>query len=430
LALVAFLAIGVAQDTKPAEKKPKDQAEYDLITSITKDPDAANRLKTLEKWSKDYPQTDYASERQKFFLVTYQQLNKTKEAFNVSVEMLKTDPNDVLALTTIVSYIYAFNPPSAADLDTAEKTSNYILTNLDAIYAPDKKPADKTPEAWAQLKPQMKVYAQRTIAWIYLTRKDNERAETELLKTLEMDPNQGQVSQWLGGAILAQNKTKPEKQPLALYHYARAAAYDGPGSLPAAGRAQIQTFLTRAYKSYHGSEEGLDQLLATAKTNALPPADFKIPSTAEIADAKLKAQQAIDAADPMMALWRTIRTELTGDNGPAYFESSVKDAGLPGGVNGVTKFKGKLVSMTPALRPKELVLAVEKPGVPDVTLKFEAPLAGKMEPGGEIEFEGTAKEFKKDPYMLVFEVEKAKVAGWTGKNTPAPAKPVSKKKAQ
>jgi hypothetical protein len=86
----------------------------------------------------------------------------------------------------------------------------------------------------------------------------------------------------------------------------------------------------------------------------------------------------------------------------------------------VAKFKGKLISMTPATRPKELVLAVEKSETPDVTLKLDGPLAGKMESGAEIEFEGVAAAFTKEPFMVTFDVEKSKIVGWTGKNTPAP----------
>ena len=42
-----------------------------------------------------------------------------------------------------------------------------------------------------------------------------------------------------------------------------------------------------------------------------------------------------------------------------------------------------------------------------------------MEPGSELEFEGVAKSFIKDPYMLTMSVEKDKLTGWTGKNAPA-----------
>ena len=38
-----------------------------------------------------------------------------------------------------------------------------------------------------------------------------------------------------------------------------------------------------------------------------------------------------------------------------------------------------------------------------------------MEPGGEIEFEGIARSFTKDPFMVTFETDKAKLNGWTGK---------------
>lgn len=426
LALVAFLSYAVAQDNPPA-KKPPSQAEYALITKVGTEQDAAARLTLLDQWAKDFPDSDYADVRRNAYLITYQQLKRTREAFNMAAEMIKTDPNNVLALTTIVSYIYALTPPAPADLDTAEKACNYILANLDTIYAPDKKPANQTAAQWDQTKTAMKPYSQRTIGWIYLTRKDYPRAETELIKALQMDPTQAPASQMLATAVLAQNKTHPEKQPLALFEYARAAAYDGPGSLEAATRNQIKAFLTKAYTQYHGSNAGLDQLLTDAKTNALPPGDFKVTSTADIAAAKIKADEAAALANPALALWQTIKTGLTGDGADAFW-ANLKDAAVPGDVPNVTKFTGKLISMTPAIRPKELVLAVEKPDVPDVTLKFEEALPGKMEPGSDLEFSGVAKDYTKSPYMLTLAVDKADLTGWTGKNAPArrPAKKAAK----
>jgi hypothetical protein len=83
--------------------------------------------------------------------------------------------------------------------------------------------------------------------------------------------------------------------------------------------------------------------------------------------------------------------------------------------------------MTPALRPKTVVVAVEKDGVADCTLTFEAALAGKMEPGETLTFEGIAKSFTASPYMLTMTVEKDKLEGWTGKNAPPVRKPAPKK---
>lgn len=134
-----------------------------------------------------------------------------------------------------------------------------------------------------------------------------------------------------------------------------------------------------------------------------------------------------------MALWKTVKTGLTGDSPDQFFESSVKDSALPGkdpnDQSKDLKWKGKLVSMTPAIRPKTLVLSIEKPEG-DVTLTFETPLPGKMDPGAEIEFSGAAKSYTKDPYMLTLASEKDQISGWK----PAPAAPVkhpaAKKKSQ
>ncbi len=103
----------------------------------------------------------------------------------------------------------------------------------------------------------------------------------------------------------------------------------------------------------------MDDLLALAKANPFPPADFKILSTVDIAVAKQKADAEAAAKDPMMTLWvKQLKDLILKD--PAFFDANVKEASLPGGVNGVMKFKGKIVSITPNPRPKEIVLAVEK----------------------------------------------------------------------
>ena len=58
---------------------------------------------------------------------------------------------------------------------------------------------------------------------------------------------------------------------------------------------------------------------------------------------------------------------------------------------------------------------------------MEEPLPGKMDPGGEIEFSGTAKAYTKEPFMLTFEVEKEDISGWTGKGPAGPARTGAKK---
>ena len=427
VALLAAATLAICLGAQEKKKEWKDRTEYDLYENITKTSDANAWLETLGKWSRTYPETDYADIRRQMYLETYRTLERPREAFNAAVEVLKDNPNNLVALSAIVGYVYRLNPPRPDDIDTAEKASSSILNNLDTIYSKENRPPAMTDAEAAKAKPALKVFAQRTIGWIAYTRKDWPKAETELAKVLQLDPSQGQVSYWLGVAILSQ--AQPEKQPQALYDFARAAAYDGTGALSAADRQQVQTYLDSIYKKYHGSPEGLDKLEAQARMTALPPADLQIKNAAEIEKERIEAQEAADRANPMLALWRSIKVALTGENGSSYFETSMKGAALPGNVNGVTKFKGKLVAMVPAARPKELLLAVGNPAVADVKLRLNDALPGTMEPGGELEFEGVAVSFNKEPFMVMFEVEKSKLAGWTGKNESKKSGVTAKKKA-
>ena len=207
-------------------------------------------------------------------------------------------------------------------------------------------------------------------------------------------------------AILAQNKTNPELTPQALYNFARASVNEGSAALSSGDRQTLSAYLKDVYVKYHGSADGLDQLVAQAKLSALPPIGFAIESKADIEKRKFAAEAELERANPSLGLWKRVRKELQGEGGAAYFDASMKGAALPGNVNGVAKFRGKLVAMVPAVRPRELVLAIEDPDKPDVTLHLDSALPGKMEPGAEIEFEGVADSFSKDPFMVTFETGK------------------------
>ena len=79
---------------------------------------------------------------------------------------------------------------------------------------------------------------------------------------------------WLGNTLRAA-KT-PEKISQALFYYARAATYDGPGSLTPQGRQQLDDYLRKAYDSYHGQDEaGLNELKTMARSQPAPPAEFQ-----------------------------------------------------------------------------------------------------------------------------------------------------------
>jgi hypothetical protein len=441
LALVAVMALGVAQDPpkpadapKPADKPQKvakDTIEADLINSIPKTTDPAQKIKILDEWTAKYPETAFDVERYAEYLKDYGELKDCKGQTKASEKWLAAHPNDDTGLRTILGCIYQIKNPDASDLATAEKAANYMIANVDTIYAPANKPAGATDAQWQGVKAPIVFFAKNTIAQIDIWRKDDAKAEADLTKILKEDASDAQASYMLAGVLFGERQAHPEKQPPAIFEYARAGSYAGPNSVDAKTRPAILTTAGKYYKAYHGSDEGWDKLLALATANALPPDGWSIKSTTDIERERMEAEAAADAADPVFAIWKTVKTGLTGDGDTAFWDS-VKDTGQPSS-DGAKKFKGTLVKMTPALNPKTLVINYKDPNG-DVTLQLATPLRGKMDPGAELEFWGTAKAYTKSPYMLTLEVAdpKTDIVGWKPVAAP-PARgrgPAAKKTGQ
>lgn len=402
---------------QPGAKNWKDAAEYDMYSAVVKETDPKKKIALLNAWKDKYPNTDYKTERLQLYLQAYQQAGDLHKLVDTLNEMLTLNPKDVVAMGAIMYYVMlpAYEPtPQPATLDNAEKVANSALANL------DNRPPTVKEEDWPKGRKQLEALAHQTLGWVGMQRKQNDVAETEFVKSLQIDPNQGQVDYWLGGVLRAA-KT-PEKVSQALFYYARAATYDGPGSLTPDGRKQLDDYLRKAYTSYHGPDDaGLEQLKTLAKSNAMPPADFKIKTAQEIA---VEKEEEFKKTNPQLALWMGVKKQLTAPDGAQYFEGSMKGTLVQG-------LKGKVISAKPAVRSKELILGLADPNTPEVTLKLDAPLSGKPELGEEIEFEGVPTAFTPDPFMVTFDVEKAKLKGLTVKPAGPPAgkkRVVSKKK--
>ncbi len=154
--------------TNAQKKNWRDLAEYTLYREII-DAAPASRLQNLDKWKAEYPQSDYADARLKLYLLTYQQMNNHRAAFDTAGQILKSQPNDRASLEEIIDHWLAASAeqPNAplseknkSDLDTIRKTSRYILENLELIYGADKKPQLASAEDWNSGKKKMRDIAQ------------------------------------------------------------------------------------------------------------------------------------------------------------------------------------------------------------------------------------------------------------------------------
>ena len=111
--------------------------------------------------------------------------------------------------------------------------------------------------------------------------------------------------------------------------------------------------------------------------------------------------------DRQLALWRGIKRQLTSSNGMEYFESSVKHALLP-------PLKGKLISVLIRDGLSRFTVGITDAETPEVTLIYHTGnrrVKGNPKRGTQIEFEGVAMEFTKEPFTLTLDVPEYGIRG-------------------
>jgi len=408
-----------AQQAQAGQPQWKDRAEYDLFDSIQKEQDPKKKIALLNQWKEKYPGSEFKKVRAGLLVQSYQQTGDVPNLVAASRELIDSDPKDVSTLAAVIALAMQMNNSSPELLDLTEKAANGLVANI------DNKPATVTDDQWKTQKPVTEALGYRALGWVAMMRKNGPDAEKNFVKSLELNPAQGDVSYWLGQTIMGERKV--ERYPLGLFHIARAASYDGPGSLAPAGRQPVDNYLQKAYAGYHGDASGLDDLKKLAKTTALPPSGWTLKSVKDVAEEKLKQEEEAAKANPQLALWKRIKEELQGANGQQYWDQGMKDAavGVPD-AKGTPVMSGTVVEQK---SPKELVLAVADDKTPELTLTLDAP-AGKVDPGTKLTFTGVAKSYTKDPFMVAMEAEKKDVKGLPAaapaKRAPAAHKPARK----
>jgi tetratricopeptide (TPR) repeat protein len=422
---IALLCLGgVLLWGQAAQPQWKDRAEFDLFELIRKEQNPQARLQLLQQWEQKYPETDFKDGRYELLVQTYQQLGRAKEMMDTAKSWVASNPKAITGWYWINLLTVSMNDTSPAALEYGEKAAKALLEQIEDALSPAKKPAQATDEQWKQQRDTMEYVAYRTLGWVSLEKQQYLDADKYFIEALKRNPNDAQVSAWAGRANV---RTKQlERQGIALFHFARAAVYSGPGSFPEQARQQLMSSFEKNYINFHGSKEGMDEVLKLAQTTAVPPEGFKIESQDEI---MAKQEEALKKTNPVLALWVGIKRELTSPNGPAYFENSLKNAHIPGpdgipvGDTKVTKLKGTVVSVDPPKRPKKLVLGLSSPNMSEVTLVFDNPLVVAPEPGTELEFAGVVTEYSLEPFNVTFEVEPSDVAGLPAqKKAPAAVK--------
>src|SRR5260370_24619795 len=241
-------------------------------------------------------------------------MNQPAKVIEGGKEALQIDPKDLTVLFLMAQNVLGLTKPTPDDLAAGEKAANRLVSTLDSFFDARKNPPTTSGTDWPKAKNQTETLAHTARGWIALQKKDNETAEKEFTKSLQLTPNNAQVSYWLGTAIIQEKK--PEKQPAALFHFARAASLDqAQGGFPAAARQPISPYFANAFNRHHGPDSpALREVQELAKSTAFPPDGFTIKDVNTVNSEK-EEQPRKD--NPSLGLWPTLKQTLpTADAAP------------------------------------------------------------------------------------------------------------------
>jgi hypothetical protein len=168
----------------------------------------------------------------------------------------------------------------------------------------------------------------------------------------------------------------------AIYDFARSLTVTGPNALPPEQKMLAENALKQSYGSYHGSTEGMDDLMKQVSASALPPADFHIMSVDEL-------NQYVKDARPDLEFWRNAKTALL-EKGDRQF-AALKDFGIP------VTFHATVVSQ---ISPNRILVNIDNAPAGDAILRLDAVNFAAIRPGAELDFRGFPDSWTREPYTM------------------------------
>ena len=402
------------QAQAPQQKKEiKDPAEYNAYVGAVQQADAAAKISGLEAFLSQYPNSVMKEDALELLMGAYQQTNNAAKMNEASQRLLQANPNNLRALA-----LMAYSKRAAAEANqnpqqNLTEAAQYADRGLQALKTASKPEGMSDPD-FEKLKSQMSTIFNGVSGIAALQSKNFPQAEERLRAAVQGDPNDLRNVYPLALAYLT---ATPPDSVNGLYFIARAANL----SAGSPGQAQIMAYGKSQYTKYHGSDQGWTELLASAKTNPMPPAGFTItqyvpPTPAEQAAELIKNKTPDEIKKLTFAEWELVLSAGKPEDAEKVW-NVIK--GLP------LQMEGIVISVTPT----QIEVAASQDDIEkkraDIQLNMLGPIPARLMPkeGAVLDFEGVPASFTPSPFMMV--MEKGTLLT---KAAPAPAKkPVRKR---
>ena len=394
------------QAAAPAQQKKeiKDPAEYNAYMAAVNAQDPNQKAASLESFLQTYPNSVIKEDALELLMKTYQQAGNVQKMQETGTRLLQVNPNNLTALA-LMAYMDRMRAlqgaPNAAEL--LKEGGDFGQRGLQQLQTANK-PEGYSDADWEKMKGSFRSIYAAAVGTNELNNKNYQQASPMLLDAVKANPSDYVTVYQLAVSYLEQ------KPPVAdgLFWGARAVALAQQQNPQAA--TQFQRYVRSKYIRYHGGEDGFDQLLKDASTEAMIPEGFKVAPAPSPADQAAQMLQGKTPDKMGFGEWEFILTSGNQQAADTVW-NAIKGKAL--------QMQAKVVSASPTV----LTLAATEDAInantAEIELTMVAALPAKLQPkpGATIIFEGTPVSYTAQPFMM--KMDQGKLAT---KAEPTPAK--------
>ncbi|MGH9474825.1 MAG: hypothetical protein ACRD1C_00680 [Terriglobales bacterium] len=244
--------------------------EYNDLIAIGTATGAAAKARLAAAFVEKYPDSDYKNDALLMEMQAQARAPATQpEALQTAAQVLKSpnaEANQLLAADVIVSFLAPnLTKPGEPDLESKMQNLLQAATCGDQMLS----------NASAAQQAQYGLIFGKAKGFAQLNLKDYSGAIATLSAVAQKNPTQPLPYYWMGIAEVTQQT--PD--------YNDGVFYLAKASVLSPSTTAIANYLNTVYSTYHGSADGLQDVISAARKNATPPAGFKVLSKVDMENA-------------------------------------------------------------------------------------------------------------------------------------------------
>ena len=196
LAFAAPAAAGMVQqgqesprlENLPSRQIAEERAAANELLQVQK---PADRLVLVEEFLRRYPDSPFLGRVYLAAAEAYRMLGNYEKAIENGEKVLERNPQDLIARILLADSLVEGTVPSAADsaerYQRAEELARQVLEQLPVVYADAKRPPALPPEEFDLQRRLIESQPRATLGYIHLIQGDNQKAEEELKRSVELN---------------------------------------------------------------------------------------------------------------------------------------------------------------------------------------------------------------------------------------------------